>query len=403
MALQPRLYLDIDWADLISVFAPLGPSHAELTAHVEAKWPAHSVAALSVRTALDATLRSLALPAGSVVAMSAVTIQNMADVVRANEFDVTPVDLDLSTLAPSATQVDQSLAATGAKAYIHAHLYGSRTHVDEIVEVCRARGAVLIEDCAQGYLGAPPISVSAADVALYSFGPIKARTCLGGAAAVFRERDRAREVEAILGGHSPMPEHWLRIRALKYAALKILSSPNAYAFAVAALKAGGVDPESAIGGAARGFSGADLMVALRRAPSRVLLRLLARRSSQSMTERWRTHAGAILDDALAPTFERPGRVAPVQAFWLYPVLVEDPAGAVASMRAAGFDATRGATSLRSLIDSRDLAVSNAELLMRHVLYLPIAPTMSEFTLRRMATVLRERVEPLRQRQERVAA
>ncbi|MEZ5955791.1 MAG: DegT/DnrJ/EryC1/StrS family aminotransferase [Hyphomonadaceae bacterium] len=403
MPLQPRLHLDIGWGDIASIFMPLTQSRAELIARIEAAWPANSVPALSVRTALDAMLTSLALPKGAAVAMSAVTIQNMADVVRAHGLEPVPVDLDIATLAPPAAQIDHAVATTGAQVYIHAHLYGSRNDLSEIAAVCHARGVVLIEDCAQGYTGVPPALPPLADISLYSFGPIKAQTCLGGAVAVCRTAETASAIRAVLEANAPMPEAWLRTRALKYAALKLLSSPLLYGFAFDVLRARGIDPDKAIGGTARGFSGADLMSALRRSPSRTLLRLLARRTANAAEDAWRARAGALLDAELDGAFERAGAAAQTQAFWLYAVLIDDPVAAMATMRAAGFDATRGATSLRAITEGTNVATPEAARLIEKVVYLPIAPSMSESTLRRMAQVLRDNVRPLRTIQEKVAA
>lgn len=402
MNLQPRLHLDIAWSDIVSIFAPLMQSRDALIARVEAAWPPNAVPALSVRTALDALLTTLALPAGSAVAMSAVTIQNMADVVRAHGLEPVPVDLDLPTLAPSLARIEHALAA-GAKLYIHAHLYGSRNDLTEIAALCRTHGVLLIEDCAQGYTGAPPSAPPIADVSLYSFGPIKAQTCLGGAVAICRAPEAATAIRAVLAKHTPMPEQWLRTRALKYSLLKLLSSPTTYGLAVAALRARGVDPDQAIGGAARGFSGSDLMASLRRAPPRSLLRLLARRTARPAGGAWRTAAGAVLDAEFAATFERPGHAATTHAYWLYPVLVQDPVAAMEKMRAQGFDATRGATSLRAITDATNFKAPNASQLIDHVLYLPIAPGMSERTLKRMARALSKNVRPLKIAKEKIAA
>ncbi len=403
MVLQPRLHLDIGWGDVASIFAPHTQPRAQLTARVAAAWPPNAAPALSVRTALDALLLSRAFPAGAVVAMSAVTIQNMADVVRAHGLEPVPVDIEFDTLSPSFARIDQTLAATGAKAYIHAHLYGSRNDLTEIAAACRARGVMLIEDCAQGYAGAPPTSSPVANVSFYSFGPIKAQTCLGGAVAVCDTPETAAAIRAVLYQHVPMPERWLRLRGLKYSLLKLLSSPIAYGLAIAAMRASGLDPEKAIGGAARGFSGADLMMSLRRAPSRTLLRLLARRTSRPAGGAWRAATGAVLDAELSALFQRPGSAATAQAFWLYPVLVEEPLAAMSAMRAAGFDATRGATSLRAITDATNFTVPNASRLIENVLYLPIAPNMNERTLKRMAHALRENVRPLQSANEKVAA
>ena len=57
---------------------------------------------LSVRTALDLLLEAWALPRGSEVLMSAVTIPDMVAIVRHHGLVPVPVDLDMRRLAPTA-------------------------------------------------------------------------------------------------------------------------------------------------------------------------------------------------------------------------------------------------------------------------------------------------------------
>ncbi len=146
------------------------------------------------------------------------------------------------------------------------------------------------------------------------------------------------------------------------------------------------------------------MSSLRRGPPLNLLRLLAKRTARpAIGGAWRTDAGAILDAELLTMFERPGSGAAQQAFWLYPVLVSDPESAPVAMRAAGFDATRGATSLRAITEGTNFTAPNAARLIDQVLYLPISPAMSERTLKAMARALRENVRPRSAAGERIAA
>lgn len=384
ISLQPRLHLDIDWRDLASVFAPAPPAREALEAAIAARWPAHAFPALSARTAFDAMLTVSRVPPNAAVAMSAVTIQNMADLVAVHGLRPVAVDIDLATLSPRPADLERVLVSSGARFYVHAHLFGVRNDIGDLVARCRAHHALMIEDCAQAFAGAPT-EPPASDLALYSFGPIKAHTCLGGAVAVARDAAFARAVRAALAAHAPMPERWLRMRALKYALLKLLAAPALYGAAVAALQLIGADVDAAIGGAARGFHG-DLMTALRRGPSRAHVRLLQRRFVRTTDTSWRSRALATLDAAIAARLQRPGAAVRANAAWLYPVLVEDPAAAVRALRQAGFDATRGATSLRCIDPD---AAPNACHLLRHVLYLPIAPAMCEAALRRMATTVCE--------------
>ena len=62
-----------------------------------------------------------------------------------------------------------------------------------------------------------------------------------------------------------------------------------------------------------------------------------------------------------------GSSADKHAYWLLPIRVTDPESVVKELRSAGFDATRGTTSLRALVPS---ATPMAEGLMEDIVYLP---------------------------------
>ncbi|ATQ42238.1 DegT/DnrJ/EryC1/StrS family aminotransferase [Caulobacter mirabilis] len=373
----PRLTLDIGWRDLAFALATRGDEGAVRSIAAMAPAGRTAVTALSVRTALDAFLAELALPAGDEVLMSAVNIETMAEVVRAHGLVPVSVDIELATLAPSPETVEAAVTPR-TRLFLLAHLYGARVETSGLAEVCRRRGLMFVEDLAQAYDGRLTAS-DGADASLYSFGPIKTATALGGAVALFADPDLARRVRARLDACPEPAAGWWRKRALKHAVLKALSLPPLYGLARLAIAAAGRDPEAVIGAAARGFRSGDLLPQLRRRPPKAMLALLARRLARGAAPLERTARARRVLWRLPPRIPVPGRDLASHAWWLAPVLPRHPDLFAQRLRDAGFDATRGATSLRALPGA-----PNAAHLIDMVVYLPLSPFLSQVDEARLA-------------------
>jgi perosamine synthetase len=366
----PRLTLDITWSDL--TFALAGRPDPGAEARILARVPAGRSGAvcLSVRTALDALLGELALPAGAEVLMSAVNIQNMADIVRAHGLTVVPVDITLEGLAPTPAALEAAVTPQ-SRLFLLAHLFGSRVETEGLAKVCARHGLLFVEDCAQAYDGSLEASPGT-DVSLYSFGPIKTATALGGAVALFADDDQAARVRTRTAAYPPMPQGWWRRRVVKHVGLKVLSSPRVMGWVVGLLERLGHDVDAVIGKAARGFAAGELLPQIRRRPPEMLVSLLDRRLADPPLARLasrRARAERIVQDL--PAGAVPGIGLARHAWWLVPVLSRDPAATIAHGRQQGLDLTRGATSLRALTPA-----PNAEALIDQVVYLPIPEAQS---------------------------
>ncbi len=377
MKIYPRLDLDLAAADLRSALAP-GPDAAVSRRDVEARWPGprRALAVLSVRTALDLHLQALKLPEGSEVLMSAVTIEGMTEIVRRHGLRPVPLDLDLATLAPS-PDAFEAAATPRTRILLLTHLYGALAPLGPALECCRRRGILLVEDCAQAYAGDFYRGHPEADLSLFSFGPIKRKTALGGAVALVRDPGLAGRMEAVEQAYPESGDGRFLRRVLKVAALKALSRPWIYGILLKRLG----DP----GAVLRGFGKGDLLQEIRRRPSARCLRLLARR----LGEDGDPGRAARVRDFLArldPRIERPGQAAASHAHWLVPVLVRDPDALVAALRAEGFDATRGATSLR-VVEAPGAALPNARRLLAEVVYLPVSALVPDADLARLAALI----------------
>lgn len=364
--MQPRLRFDIGWRDLMSICLPVRSDEQALTAVIAARAPSGTVAVvgLSVRSLFDAILSEVA--EARPVAMSAVNIADMAALVRAHGCEVRPIDIGLASLAPTAEAV--AMACRGdAGIVVLAHLYGKRNAVEPLEQAGNPPRRLVIEDCAQAFDGTLKLAPGA-DIALYSFGPIKTATALGGAIGLFRDPDLATRVERRMAQWPIRSDRWFMRRAAKFALLKLVSTRPIYSLLFAGLRWAGRDPDKALGSLARGFpSNEKITEAVRFRPPPRLLRLLGRRLTKWSPPSPATHS---LLERLSARFTVPGREAAPPHWWLAPLLADDPDALVAFLRRQGFDATRGTTSMRALRDEAGSAPPNAGHLMEKVVYLP---------------------------------
>ena len=316
-----------------------------------------------MRTAFDAALQALDLKSGDEVVMSAVNIESMADVVRAHGVKIVPVDIDLRTLAPHPEAV-RAVITPRTRVILIAHLFGARVDLAPYATL-RGPRRVLVEDCAQAwdgdFRGSPE-----ADLSLFSFGPIKRRTALGGAVAVFRDMDLAERAAAIEARYPAMSEQWFLQRMAKFAALKLASAPLVYGLVLRAIQAATGDAEKYVGAVARGFPAGEILKHIRARPPARMLRLMHRRIAETADDSARIDASRDVLGRLPLGMSEVGADAPSLHFWLVPILVDQPAEAALALRAHGYDATRGATSLRCIGEN----APNAWRLIEHVLYLP---------------------------------
>src|SRR5262245_21211475 len=97
-----RKRIDIGWRDLLAAagYALFPGSRASAQQSAERAWPGQAGpggddvnACLSVRSGLDLMLGQLALPAGSEVLVSAVTIEDMVSILRHHGLVAVPIDV----------------------------------------------------------------------------------------------------------------------------------------------------------------------------------------------------------------------------------------------------------------------------------------------------------------------
>lgn len=396
----PRGKLDIGWADLgVAARACLQMGdRGAAQRRVAAAWSdaGEALACLSVRSGFDLLLQALALPAGSEILVSAITIRDMTRIIEHHGLVPVPVDLDMATLSVPVAQLERAVTPS-TRAILVAHLFGSRMPLDEVARFAKERGLLLIEDCAQAFVGPDYRGHPASDACLFSFGPIKTATALGGGIVTVRDatlRERMRALQA----RYPVQSRWRYLkRVVTYGVFKLATVPVLYRALTTACTLLGKDHDTVIAGATRGFPGPGLITNIRQQPSEPLLQLLARRITQFAPGRieWRARIGSSVADLL-PEGAVPGRRAAEHSYWVFPVQASQPDRVMRALWRQGFDATRAASSLYVVDpppDRPELDPSEARRVMDQVLYLPVYPALSGRDRVRLARAAAEALKP----------
>lgn len=388
-----RKRIDIGWLDLLSAVANCFLNNSRIAASglAEAAWETDDRAfpCLSVRTGFDLVLKVLQLPAGSEILVSAITIPDMVRIIEHHGLVPVPIDLHASDMSPQFDLLEKSLTSR-TKAILLAQLLGGRYDLTPFAEFAREHGLFLLEDCAQAFTGDGYHGHHRADVSMFSFGPIKTATALGG--AILRVKDRSllhrlREMHA----EYPVQSHWFFLkRVLFYCLLRWLGGKLVFALFLQACRALGKNIDTVLNGSIRNFPQHELFQNLRVQPSMPQLRLIARRISWCDTEQLdqRAARGHLLV-SLLPYGCCPGSDADPHSFWVFPVQVPHPDIAIAALHAAGFDSTKN-NSMRPVeppADRPEMDPRIARGLLESTIYPPVYAGMPESEIRRMASVL----------------
>jgi len=380
--LHPRLRLDIGWDDLFfAAAAGLAALDREHRARrIEARFCARgdAFAALSARSGFELYLTALALPAGSEVLVSGLTIPHMVQLLENHGLRVVPIALDPRTLQPAPGEIERA-ASPRTRAVLFAHLFGQRADLGPLVARARREGWLLWEDCAQAFTGDPWRGEAEADVALFSFGLIKTATAIQG--GILRVRD-----EAVLARMRALERDWpvqsradfLR-RAGKAALLHALEHPRLFASFARWCAGRGRDLDELLHAATRGFPGPGFVLRLRRRPSAAQLALLERRLSRpraSQAAAKRAWGETVLAES-GERLELFGRGARERHHWVFALGTTEPHQLVRALRAVGFDATARSSLVPVEPSAGGVAPEANRALLQRLVYVPLAPRATE--------------------------
>ncbi len=222
-----RTQLKIGWGDLASGLAASfnPPGRAAELARAEAYFSegGDTIAAYSVRTGFDLLLQALELKPGDEVIFSALNVKGMVRIVKEAGLVPVPVDLDLAHMGPSLKRLKAAVTRR-SRVFVAAHLFGTRLDLDPLFAFARSKGIVAVEDCAQAFNGRDYPGSPAADLNMFSFGPIKTATALGGALIRVRPKPLRDKMRAIHGTYPLQPETKQRKRIVQFMGLKLATS-----------------------------------------------------------------------------------------------------------------------------------------------------------------------------------
>ena len=395
LRLWPRTILHIGWADLAAgaLACAVGGDRNRLLQQVESYWPQEeAIACFSVRSGLDLLIQAMDLQPGDEILYSALNIKGMVNVAKRSELVPVPLDFDTATLTPTVETLKKAITPK-SKILVVAPLFGSRLDLDKLVDAAHGAGLLVVEDCAQAFCGQEYSGHPRADVTMFSFGPLKTSTALGGALVNVRDlalRSRMREIQA---AYPVQPTGKQAKRVIQFALLKLVTLPLVFGSAHKIYALFGKEFEDAVVEQARNVAVLKKTNNLRFRLSTALLALLRRRLEQfdKVSSEQRMAKGSRLAELLDGAFELPATNTPYLDYWQFAVLVGSVGDFIAHMRKHGFDAANLPRSqpVAPPEDRPELSPRNAADLLNRLVIVPCYATLPDRELQRMANVAKD--------------
>ena len=144
-------------------------------------------------------------PKKTEVIVSAVNIPAMIQVLHAHSLKVVSLDIDIETMAPK-LQFLESLINSNTKLLLLANVFGKGFDTEPYIQLAKRHNLAVIEDWAEGFSGFDYVGHPDADLALFSFGPIKYYTAFGGAVAKIRDEKVFQEMHRMYESY-PLQSH----------------------------------------------------------------------------------------------------------------------------------------------------------------------------------------------------
>ena len=321
-----RIQLKIGWLDLLAgaISTAFSADRDDLAHEVEAYWDTSGVtiAAYSVRSGFDLMLQAMALEPGDEVIFSALNIKGMIKIVHQQGLVPVPVDLDIGHVAPSLERLKAAITPR-SRVLIVAHLFGTRLDLDPVFDLARQHGILIAEDCAQAFGGRSYPGHPKADVSMFSFGPLKTATALGGGLIRVRDPQLRARMRTIQETYPIQDNRKQCKRVIQFAGLKFITSPLVLQAIHRYFSARGRSYEDAIIERVRNVAPLKKLRSMRYRPSRALLAMMARRlrnfREESLAER--AAKGERLRASLGDAVVMPALGNTRHDYWIFPILI----------------------------------------------------------------------------------
>lgn len=337
-----RIRLDIAPADLaFGLFRCLIPGDRNrLLQEIESFWDseANTLVSFSVRSGFDLLLQVLAFPPKSEILFSALNIKGMIKIAKRHGLIPVPVDLDREHMGPNLELLERAITPQ-TRAIVVAHLFGTRLDLDSLGSLAKRHNLFIIEDCAQAFDGPTFAGHPEADASLFSFGPLKTSTALGGALLRIRDLELVARMRTLQSSYPVQSQKSYLKRVLKFGAFTIITSPTLFGWVAKLFRMKGEDYEDAISDKVREVASLGSAKKIRQQPSTALCAMMHRRLRAWKKEHLsgRIQAGESLLALLKNAVVCPGIKNSLHTFWVFPILAEKPDEMIAALRKEGFD------------------------------------------------------------------
>jgi dTDP-4-amino-4,6-dideoxygalactose transaminase len=250
-----------------------------------------------------------------------------------------------------------------------------------------------VEDCAQAFAGRGYPGHPKSDVVMFSFGPLKNATALGGALVNVRVPALLEKMRAIQAGYPVQPAKRQAKRILQFAGLKLLALPLVFGLLQRLYALRGKDFEDSISEKVRNVAKYKRAKSLRIRPSAALAALLCRRLARFRPEvlARRAEKGRRLKDLLGGSLTLPGQANAHHDYWVFPAVVEAPQDLIARLRRNGFDGAGLSRNqaIAAPADRPQLQPTTADALLSKLIILPCYDGLPDSELERMARLVRD--------------
>jgi len=349
-------------------------------------FPEQTLPCLSVRTGFDLLLSALKLAPGTEILVANINIPDMFTIMAQHGLKIIPLAIDRDTLGISASQMETAITSQ-TKLLLITHLFGAVTSIEPLLKIAKARGLIVIEDCAQAYDGAYRGNTQS-DVAMFSFGLIKTNTALTGALLHFNHPTLFAEVRAL--------NHQLLVQSTKIylkkifnaVFIKLFTKKVPFSLAYWFCKQLKKDFDAWLTGFTRGFPGVELMKKIRHQPCAANLQLLYDQYNKDYRNQiqQRKDLAAQLLKGLDKKYLI-GASNEQHTHWVLPIEVPEPSSFVEKLRGNGFDATSKASSLVKFTDENILLEAENELELENLIYIPMNLSMGDNRAKRLNQLL----------------
>ncbi len=389
-----RTQLKIGWSDLLAgLVASFAPAERAVElAKAEAYFSSSdTIAAYSVRSGFDLLLQALDLKPGDEVVFSALNVRGMVKIVKEAGLVPVPVDLDIAHMGPRVERLMAALTPR-SKVFVAAHLFGTRLELDPLFQLAKTRGLIAVEDCAQAFNGREYPGSDAADVNMFSFGPIKTATALGGALIRVKDQDLRQRMREIQSRYPVQPEAKHRKRILQFMGLKLILGRLALGAIYRFYRAKGQDYEDKLADRVRDVAPLKTKSNMRFQPSATMLHLMNRRLAGFNMEqvKRRQKKGERLSGLIGNAAVQPAQANGHHDYWVFPLLVNEPRKFIHALREEGFDAADLPRSqhIAAPAGRPELEPETAAGVMRELIVVPCYEAMPDSELVRQAAVIK---------------